>query len=68
MHALHLPSRHLWFTALLALVLALAVLAAGDWLSQLELFSGGAAAETTAAPPPTWADDPLAPPTTLLTR
>jgi hypothetical protein len=70
MHALHLPPRHLWFTALVALVLALAVLLAGEWLTQvdLNLFSGGAAAESTPVPPATWAEDPLAPPTVLLAR
>jgi len=69
MYALHLPSRHLWLAALVALALAL-VLAAGEWLAQLDLnlFSGGAAAEPTPAPPATWATDPLAPPTILLER
>jgi hypothetical protein len=69
MYALHLPSRHLWL-ALAALALAVALLAAGEWLTQLDLnlFTGGAAAEPTTTPPPTWAEDPLAPPTVLLTR
>ena len=68
MYALHLPSRHLWL-ALAALVLALAVLTAGELLTQfdLNLFSGGAAAEPTPVPPASWATDPLAPPTILLT-
>ncbi len=70
MHAVHLPPRHLWLTALVALALALAFIAAGEWLTQLDLnlFSGGAAAESTPAPPATWASDPLAPPTILLAR
>jgi hypothetical protein len=68
MHVLHLPSRHLWFTALLALALALVVLAAGEALTQLDPFSGGATAAPTTVPPPTWAEDPLAPPTILLAR
>jgi hypothetical protein len=54
-------------TALLALALALLVLAAGESLTQLD-FSGGAAAAPTTTPPPTWAEDPLSPPTILLTR
>ena len=70
MYALHLPPRHLWLTALVALALALAFVLAGEWLTQvdLNLFSGGAAAEPTPAPPATWASDPLTPPTVLLTR
>jgi hypothetical protein len=70
MYALHLPSRHLWLAALAALMLALAFLAAGELLTQLDLnlFSGGAVAEPTAVPPASWATDPLAPPTILLTR
>ncbi len=71
MHALHLPPRHLWLAALLALVLAFAFVAAGEWLTQFELnlFSGGGAvAEPVPTPPATWAEDPLTPPTVLLTR
>jgi hypothetical protein len=69
MYALHLPSRHLWFAALAALALAVVVLAAGEWLTQLDLtLIGGAAAEPTVTPPPTWAEDPLTPPTILLTN
>jgi hypothetical protein len=70
MYALHLTSRQLWLTALAALVLALAFVLMGEWLAQseLNLFSGGAAAEPAPAPPATWATDPLAPPTILLTR
>jgi hypothetical protein len=70
MYAHHLPPRHLWFAALVALALALAVVMAGEWLTQLDLnlFAGGAAAESTPAPPATWAEDPLTPPTVLLDR
>jgi hypothetical protein len=42
---------------------------AGELFTQLDVnvFSGGAAAEPTAVPPASWATDPLAPPTILLT-
>jgi hypothetical protein len=53
--------------ALGALALALAVLMVGVALSQLD-FSGGTAAAPTTASPPTWAEDPLTPPTILLTH
>ena len=70
MHALHLPPRHLWLTALVALALALAFVLAGEGLSQLDLnlSSGGAIAEPMPVPPASWASDPLAPPTLLLTH
>jgi len=70
MYALHLPSRHLWSAALAALLLGLALLMAGELLTQvdLNLFSSGATAEPTPVPPASWATDPLAPPTILLTR
>jgi hypothetical protein len=70
MYALHLPPRHLWLAALVALALALVFVAAGEWVTQLDfnLVSGGAAAEPSAVPPATWASDPLTPPTILLTR
>jgi hypothetical protein len=49
MHALHLPPRHLWRTALLALLLTIAIMAAGIGLSGIELGStGGGGGEATA--------------------
>jgi hypothetical protein len=70
MHAVRLPPRHLWLTALVALAIALAVVVLGELLVQtdLNLFSGGPTAvdDPTAVPPATWASDPLAPPTILL--
>jgi hypothetical protein len=70
MYALHLPSRHLWIAGLIAVALALAFVLAADWLAtaDLNLFSGGSAAASDPVPPATWATDPLAPPTILLTR
>ena len=70
MYALHLPSRHLWLAALVALALVVVALTAAEALTSLDLnlFSGSAAAEPTAVPPATWADDLLTPPTILLTR
>jgi len=70
-YALHLPPRHLWKAALLALALALAFVIASEWLAQVDFsFSGGGSAASApvqvAAPPATWATDPMAPPTLLL--
>jgi hypothetical protein len=69
MHALRLPSRHLWLTALLALGLALLFVIGGELVSQIDLnlFSGGGTAVApTDVPPATWASNPMAPPTILL--
>jgi hypothetical protein len=71
MHALHLPPRHLWRTAALALVLAVLVTLAVTGLSGLQLPSRGdtASAPTVTAPAsrpgtqtPAWVADPLRPP------
>jgi hypothetical protein len=81
MHALHMAPRDFARTALLALLLALAMVIAGGELAGLELpsFSGSgsgggdAASVTTQAPAadsgtPAWVSDPLRPPTFELAR
>jgi hypothetical protein len=79
MHALHTAPRDFARTALLALLLALAMVIAGGELAGLELpsFSGSgggdAASVTTQAPAadsgtPAWVSDPLRPPTFELAR
>jgi hypothetical protein len=76
MHALHTTPRDLARTALLALLLALAMTFAGSELAGLELpsFGGGdSTSVTTSAPaadssPPAWVTDPLRPPTFELAR
>jgi hypothetical protein len=71
MYALHLPSRHLLLAGLFALALALVLMIAADWLTTMDFtaFTGGdASAQPIPTPPATWATDPLAPPSILLSR
>ena len=74
MHALHLPPRHLWRAAVLALALAFAMTLMAADLSGLNLtLSGGggggsepASQVTVPAGTPSWVSDPLTPPTVAL--
>jgi hypothetical protein len=73
MHALHLPPRHLWRAAALALVLAFAMALMATDLNRLDFSlstGGGSSAEVTTPPAgtPSWVRDPLSPPTVALTR
>jgi hypothetical protein len=79
MHALQLPPRYFWRTALLALLLALAMVFVAGELSSVQLPSIGESSNTdsvtTQAPvggasenAPAWVADPLRPPTFELAR
>jgi len=75
MHALHLPSGHLFKPDLLALGLMLVLLALGAWAAPtvLDLSAPTVTTAETAttgepAPPPVWKTDPLAPPPLLNAR
>jgi hypothetical protein len=74
MHALHLPSGHLWKTGLLALGVTLVLLALFALTAPAILDVSTptvTTVETTAgepAQPPVWKTDPLAPPALLTAR
>ena len=74
MHALHLPSGHLWKSGMLALGLTLVALVLGALVAPAVLDLSRPTV-TTAAPaggepatPPAWKTDPLAPPPLLNAR